>query len=77
MSSHGHLSSLIYGGKYVDSARRQEQVGAAIDEALAGRPEEVTQRRKPAAVILPADEYYRLVNAAGSERQFHGPSAQV
>ena len=61
----------------MDSARRQEQVGAAIDEALAGRPEEVTQRRKPAAVILPVEEYYRLVNAAGSERQFHGPSAQV
>lgn len=41
---------------------------AVVDEALAGRPQEVTRRRKPAVVILSAEEYHRLVTAAGSER---------
>ncbi|MEY8827511.1 type II toxin-antitoxin system Phd/YefM family antitoxin [Sedimentitalea sp. XS_ASV28] len=46
----------------------KNKFSAVVDEALAGRPQEVTRRGKPAVVILSAEEYHRLVAAAGSER---------
>lgn len=46
----------------------KNKFSAVVDEALAGRPQEVTRRGKPAVVILSAEEYQRLVRAAGAER---------
>lgn len=46
----------------------KNKFSAVVDEALAGIPQEVTRRGKPAVVILSAEEYHRLVTAAGSER---------
>lgn len=46
----------------------KNKFSAVVDEALAGRPQEVTRRGKPAVVILSTEEYQRLVRAAGAER---------
>lgn len=46
----------------------KNKFSAVVDEALAGRPQEVTRRGKPVVVILSAEEYHRLVAAAGSKR---------
>ena len=42
---------------------------AVVEAALSGRPQEVTRRGKPAVVVLSADEYRRLVAAAGLHRE--------
>ena len=39
-----------------------------VDSALAGTPQEVTRRGKPAVVVLSATEYTRLVSQAGKCR---------
>ena len=39
----------------------KNKFSAVVDAALAGTPQEVTRRGKPAVVILSADEYHRLV----------------
>lgn len=39
-----------------------------VDSALAGKPQEVTRRGKPAVVVLSAKEYARLVFQAGKSR---------
>lgn len=47
----------------------KNKFSAVVDEALAGRPQEVTRRGKLAVVVLSAEEYHRLVNAAGFKRE--------
>lgn len=46
----------------------KNKFSAVVDAALAGRPQEVTRRGKPAVVVLSAEDYHRLVSAAGAER---------
>lgn len=46
----------------------KNKFSAVVDAALAGKPQEVTRRGKPAVVVLSADEYHRLVDAAGGAR---------
>lgn len=47
----------------------KNRFSAVIDAALAGTPQEVTRRGKPAVVILSADEYHRLVEGAVKARE--------
>ena len=42
----------------------KNKFSAVVDAALAGTPQEVTRRGKPAVVILSADEYHRLLEGA-------------
>lgn len=42
---------------------------AVVEAALAGRPQEVSRRGKPAVVVISAEEYHRLVRAAGERRE--------
>lgn len=46
----------------------KNKFSAVVEAALAGRPQEVSRRGKPAVVVLSADEYHRLVDAAGGAR---------
>lgn len=46
----------------------KNRFSAVVDAALAGRPQEVSRRGKPAVVIVSATEYRRLVNAAEANR---------
>lgn len=46
----------------------KNRFSAVVDAALAGRPQEVSRRGKPAVVIVSAAEYRRLVNAAEANR---------
>ncbi|MDK3075430.1 type II toxin-antitoxin system Phd/YefM family antitoxin [Sedimentitalea sp. JM2-8] len=46
----------------------KNKFSAVVDAALTGQPQEVSRRGKPAVVILSAEEYHRLVDAAGAER---------
>ena len=46
----------------------KNRFSAVVDAALAGAPQEVSRRGKPAVVVLAAAEYARLVAAAGAER---------
>lgn len=47
----------------------KNRFSAVVEAALAGRPQEVTRRGKPAVVVLSAAEYRRLVDAAGRQRE--------
>ena len=47
----------------------KNKFSAVVDAALAGTPQEVTRRGKPAVVILSADEYRRLVEGAVRARE--------
>jgi len=47
----------------------KNRFSAVVDAALAGTPQEVTRRGKPAVVILSADEYHRLVEGAVKARE--------
>jgi len=47
----------------------KNKFSAVVDAALAGTPQEVTRRGKPAVVILSADEYHRLVMGAVKARE--------
>lgn len=47
----------------------KNRFSAVVDAALLGAPQEVSRRGKPAVVILSADEYRRLVAAAGGKRE--------
>jgi prevent-host-death family protein len=47
----------------------KNKFSAVVDAALAGAPQEVTRRGKPAVVILSADEYHRLVQGAVRARE--------
>ena len=46
----------------------KNKFSAVVDEAMAGRPQEVTKRGKPAVIVISSDEYARLVEAAGPTR---------
>ncbi len=46
----------------------KNRFSTVVDAALAGRPQEVTRRGKPAVVVLSAAEYHRLVDQAGGSR---------
>lgn len=47
----------------------KNKFSAVVDAALAGTPQEVTRRGKPAVVILSSDEYHRLVENAVQSRE--------
>lgn len=47
----------------------KNKFSAVIDAALAGTPQEVTRRGKPAVVVLSADEYHRLLEGAVKSRE--------
>lgn len=46
----------------------KNQFSAVVNAALAGTPQEVTRRGKPAVVVLSVVEYRRLVAQAGAAR---------
>lgn len=46
----------------------KNRFSAVVEAALAGRPQRVSRRGKPAVVILSETEYRRLVTAAGASR---------
>jgi prevent-host-death family protein len=46
----------------------KNKFSAVVDAAMAGTPQEVSRRGKPAVVILSADEYHRLVEGAVKAR---------
>jgi len=46
----------------------KNRFSAVVDAAVAGQPQEVTRRGKPAVVVLSAEEYHRLVARAGGAR---------
>ncbi len=46
----------------------KNRFSAVVDAALSGHPQEVSRRGKPAVVVLSAEEYHRLVQAARSQR---------
>ncbi|MFN3662222.1 type II toxin-antitoxin system Phd/YefM family antitoxin [Yoonia sp.] len=47
----------------------KNKFSAVVEAALAGTPQEVTRRGKPAVVILSADEYHRLLAGAVNARE--------
>jgi antitoxin Phd len=47
----------------------KNKFSAVVDAALAGTPQEVTRRGKPAVVILSAEEYHRLLKGAVESRE--------
>lgn len=42
----------------------KNRFSAVVEAALAGRPQEVSRRGKPAVVVISAEDYHRLVEAA-------------
>ena len=46
----------------------KNKFSAVVDAALAGEPQEVTRRGKPAVVVLSADDYARLMAGAREQR---------
>ena len=61
----------------------KNRFSAVVEAALAGRPQEVTRRGRPAVVVLAVEEYERLVQVAGGRREsfaehlLHFPGAEV
>ena len=47
----------------------KNRFSAEVAAALAGRPQQVTRRGRPAVVVLSAEEYHRLVTEAASHRE--------
>jgi antitoxin Phd len=47
----------------------KNKFSAVVEAALAGTPQEVTRRGKPAVVVLSADEYHRLLEGAVKTRE--------
>ncbi|MWB78759.1 type II toxin-antitoxin system prevent-host-death family antitoxin [Pseudooceanicola sp. 216_PA32_1] len=47
----------------------KNRFSAVVDAALAGTPQEVTRRGKPAVVVLSAEEYHRLLESAVQRRE--------
>jgi len=47
----------------------KNRFSAVVEAALAGRPQEVSRRGKPAVVVVSAEEYHRLVAAAQARRE--------
>lgn len=46
----------------------KNKFSAVVDAALAGRPQAVSRRGKPAVVVVAAEEYTRLIEAARAAR---------
>ena len=46
----------------------KNRFSSVVDAALAGQPQAVSKRGKPAVVVLAASDYARLVAAAGAAR---------
>ncbi|MFK7838565.1 MAG: type II toxin-antitoxin system Phd/YefM family antitoxin [Sulfitobacter sp.] len=46
----------------------KNKFSAVVEAALAGTPQEVSRRGKPAVVVLASDDYHRLLDAAGGAR---------
>ena len=46
----------------------KNRFSAVVEEALAGRPQQVSRRGKPAVVVVSAEDYARLVAAARARR---------
>ncbi|MBP9049149.1 MAG: type II toxin-antitoxin system Phd/YefM family antitoxin [Tabrizicola sp.] len=61
----------------------KNRFSAVVEAALAGRPQEVTRRGRPAVVVLAVEEYERLVQVAAGRREsfaehlLHFPGAEV
>lgn len=47
----------------------KNKFSAVVDAALAGTPQEVTRRGKPAVVVLSVDAYHRLRDGAVKARE--------
>lgn len=47
----------------------KNRFSAVVEAALAGRPQEVTRRGRPAVVVLAAEEYRRLISVAAERRE--------
>lgn len=47
----------------------KNKFSAVVDAALAGTPQEVSRRGKPAVVILSAEDYHRLLEGAVKARE--------
>lgn len=47
----------------------KNRFSAVVDAALAGRPQEVSRRGKPAVVVVSVEEYRRLLNEARARRE--------
>ncbi|ANB36416.1 prevent-host-death family protein [Rhodovulum sulfidophilum] len=47
----------------------KNRFSAVVEAALAGVPQEVTRRGKPAVVVLSADDYRRLLKGAAAARE--------
>ena len=47
----------------------KNKFSAVVDAALAGTPQQVTRRGKPAVVVLSADDYQRLLDCAVKARE--------
>jgi prevent-host-death family protein len=47
----------------------KNRFSAVVEAALAGRPQEVTRRGRPAVVVVAAEEYRRLVAEAAEHRE--------
>jgi antitoxin Phd len=61
----------------------KNRFSAVVEAALAGRPQEVSRRGRPAVVVLSAEEYARLVQVAAERREsfaehlLHFPGGEV
>lgn len=47
----------------------KNRFSAVVDAALAGHPQQVSRRGKPAVVVLSVDEYHRLLGQARAQRE--------
>ncbi len=47
----------------------KNKFSAVVDAAMAGTPQQVTRRGKPAVVVLSADDYQHLVDSAIETRE--------
>lgn len=47
----------------------KNKFSAVVEAALAGTPQEVTRRGKPAVVVLSSEEYHRLLAGAVKARE--------
>jgi antitoxin Phd len=47
----------------------KNRFSAVVDAALAGAPQEVSRRGKPAVVVLSCETYHRLIDTARAPRE--------
>jgi antitoxin Phd len=47
----------------------KNRFSAVVEAALAGQPQEVSRRGKPAVVVLSADDYRRMIDDARHQRE--------